>query len=449
MQKTPSINAREIALLTLVECEREEVKSEQALHRYLNKYKPARNDSALATELVNGILRFRQSIDSIITAFYHHKLKKASPFLVNILRIGVYQLRYLDRIPDWAAVSQCVDLARKYKGQHIARIANGVLRSVAANPQKTVSSLEMQSPLQQLATATSHPQWMLERWMARYGEDRTRRVTSYNNTPPLFGLRINTLKTNKEAMLKAFADASVEFIETGLPSFLLTKDFHRTEPFITLGLLTVQNPVQALPCLLLDPEEGETVLDMCAAPGGKSTFLAELMHNSGKVIAVDRYPNKCRTIRERASQMAISVITTIDSDARNVPAGINPAKILLDAPCSGTGVLARRPELRWKMYREKITQLVALQESLLNHAATLLPAGGVLVYSTCSIEEEENTLQIDRFLQKHPEFIAESHPRGLPGPCHELSGHPGAYLTLPGDHEGFDGGFAQRLRKQA
>ncbi len=449
MAKTPSMNAREIALLTLVECERKDVKSEQALHRYLTTYKPARNESALATELVNGILRLRLSIDTIIMSFYHHNLGKASPFLVNILRIGVYQLRFLDRIPDWAAVSQCVDLARKYKGPHIARIANGVLRSVAADPQKPESSSHELMSLQELAVETSHPQWMLERWQERYGKNRTHMMTRCNNTPPLTGLRINTLKTDRETMDKALHDAHVAFIETAIPSFILTRDFSGAEPFIRLGLLTVQNPVQALPCLLLDPAAGETILDMCAAPGGKSTYLAELMQNRGSVIAVDRYPNKCSKIRERATLMDISVITTIASDARNIPQGIKPDRILLDAPCSGTGVLARRAELRWKMNLKTIMELVSLQESLLDHAAALLPAGGVLVYSTCSVEEEENTLQIDRFLEKHPEFIRESCSRTVPGPWREMPERAGAYLTLPGDHKGFDGGFAQRLKKQS
>ena len=444
------MNAREIALLALQATEIKETKSEQSLHRLLEKHKPAKNDSALATELVNGVLRFRLRLDYTIRRSYHHKLNKASPVLRNILRLGTYQLLFLDKIPGWAAVDECVKLARKYKGRHVGGIVNGVLRSIASEPPSSFAeSLEREPLRKRLSIEHSHPEWLLGRWLDCYGEDRTRRILLSNNRTPLAGLRINTLKTSPAIMSKALHDASAVFTKAVPEAFILTGDFSACEPFVHLGLLTVQNPTQAAPCLLLDPQPGDTILDMCAAPGGKATYLAELMKNRGRVLAVDRYPNKCEKIRQRAEALGITIIETAADDARTISVDEQPDAVLLDAPCTGTGVLGRRAELRWRVTAEKLHDLTLLQSELLDHAASLLKPGGVLVYATCSIEPEENRMQIDSFLERHPDFSRESTPAALsPDLIREQESAPGVLLTLPGQREGYDGGFAQRMRKR-
>ncbi len=442
------MNARETALLVLQETEKSGIKSEQSLHRLLTNHKPGKNESSLATELVNGILRYRLRLDFIISRCYHHDYTKAALVLKNILRLGVYQLLFLDKIPGWAAVDECVKLARKYKGQHIAGIVNGTLRKIASEPPSPEAILEKEPLLKQLSITYSHPEWLVSRWLEFYGEKKTRPILSDNNKTPWTGLRVNTLKTHTGSMNKALNDASVTYRPAGLEQFILTRDFTACEPFIHLGLLTVQNPTQALPCLLLNPLPADTILDMCAAPGGKATFIAELMQNRGRILAVDRYPNKCKKIRQRAEALGITIIETAAEDARTVNTDKKPDAVLLDAPCTGTGVLKSKAELRWRISSRKLDELTRLQSELLDHGARLLKPGGVLVYATCSVEPEENSLQIDRFLERNPDFTREHPPAALPDVFSSVKSTPGAFLTLPGEHEGFDGGFAQRLRKQ-
>ncbi len=442
------MKAREIALLALLETEKNSTKSEQSLHRLLNQHKPGRNDSSLATELVNGVLRFRLRLDFTISRLYHHDLNKAAPALRNILRLGTYQLLFLDKIPGWAAVNECVKLAGKYKGRHIAGIVNGVLRRIASEKVSLEEVLKKEPLTRKLSIEHSHPEWLVARWLELFGEQQTVAMLSANNRPPLTALRVNTLKTSPETMEKALRDASVTFRSAGPEQFILTRDFNACEPFIHLGLITVQNPTQALPCLLLHPLPGSTILDMCAAPGGKATFMAELMQNKGHILAVDRYPNKCEKIMQRAKALGITIIETVSEDARAIQAGKQPDALLLDAPCTGTGVLGRKPELRWRNSPHKLDELVNLQAELLDHAAELLRPGGVLVYATCSVEPEENNLQINRFLERNKDFTRDDSPVKLPDVFSPMPSTPGAYLTLPGKHEGFDGGFAQRLRKR-
>ncbi len=444
------MKAREIALLTLMDVERRNMKSEQALNHYFTQHNPPKRERALATELLNGVLRWQGKIDVIIRSVYHHNLEKSAPQLRAILRIGIYQMHFLDKIPDWAAVSECVKLARKYKGHHISRIANGVLRRAAPDTSGAWEDMLQQLPEAERAAADlSHPAWLLERWNERFGKEKTEQLCRANNTPPLIGLRINRLKTDPQTMRKALHDARVEWTETDMEHYLLTSDFHACEPFIHLGLLTVQNPTQALPCLLLEPQKNETILDLCAAPGGKSTCMGELMENTGNIIALDLYPNKCERIARRAEIVGLRNLTTAAADACSYVPPKPVHKILLDVPCSGTGVLGGKPELRWRLSPEKLRELCALQARLLDHAAEILSDGGILVYATCSIEQEENSQQVQRFLDNHPEFTRAPLPAGLPEAFTPIPGEPGACLTLQGNRTGFDGGFAQRLEKHA
>lgn len=442
------MNAREIALLTLQETEKNSTKSEQSLHRLLNRHKLEKNDSSLATELVNGVLRLRLKLDHTISHYYHHDFNKAAPVLRNILRLGTYQLLFLDKIPGWAAVDECVKLAGKYKGRHIAGIVNGVLRRIASEKEPLEEVLKKEPLTRRLSIEHSHPEWLVARWLELFGEQQTVEMLSADNRPPLTALRVNTLKTSLETMEEALRDASVTFRSAGPEQFILTRDFNACEPFIHLGLLTVQNPTQALPCLLLNPLPGDTILDMCAAPGGKATFMAELMKNKGHILAVDRYPNKCEKIMRRAKALGITIIETVSEDARAFQADKQPDALLLDAPCTGTGVLGRKPELRWRSSPHKLDELVNLQAELLDHAGKLLGPGGVLVYATCSVEPEENHIQVNHFLERNKDFTREGSPVRLPDVFSPMPSIPGAYLTLPGKHEGFDGGFAQRLRKK-
>ncbi len=424
--------ARELALNVLQSLETGKQRSDQILHRTLQHCELNRVDRALSTGLVNGVLRYRLQIDCIIEHFYHHNFEKAASVLKNILRLGVYQILFLNKVPDWAAVNECVKLARKYKGERLSKLVNGVLRKITPESVKLDEWLKDKTIEAQLSIKYSHPQWLVERWMSAFGKEKTESILGYNNQFPLFGFRINRLKTSAEKLFTdpALADAPEK---CNVENFFLSKDFNSFEPAVTDGRLTVQNPTQGLACLLLNPAPGMTVVDLCAAPGGKATFIGELMQNQGLIIAVDRYEQKLLKIAAHAAALGVTIITTVTADARSFVPEKQPDAILLDAPCSGTGVLGRRAELRWKLSPDMLLELQALQAELLDHAAELLEKGGILIYATCSIEADENNRQIDSFLQRHPDFIAD--PQG-------------ALLTLPGDQPGFDGGFCQRLLKQ-
>ena len=425
--------ARELALNVLQSIETEKERSDQILHKLLQHSTLNRIDRALTTGLVNGVLRYRLQIDFIIGHFYHHNFEKAASVLKNILRLGVYQILFFNKVPDWAAVNECVKLARKYKGERLSKLVNGVLRKITPESVTLDVWLKDKKIEERLAIHYSHPQWLVERWIEAFGKEKTESILFYNNQFPSFGFRINRLKTSPEQLFSdpAFAD---EHEECGLENFFLSKDFKRFEPAVIDGRLTVQNPAQGLACLLLNPSPGSLVVDLCSAPGGKATFMAELMQNSGHIIAVDRYEKKLLRMEAHAAALGITIINTVAADARSFVPDLQPDALLLDAPCSGTGVLGRRAELRWKLSPEMLLELQALQAELLDHAAELLDKEGVLVYATCSLEPEENNQQIEGFLQRHPEFIA---------------GAEGAILTLPGERTGFDGGFCQRLHKIA
>jgi len=442
------MTASELALNTLQQVDAGK-KSGNVLHDLLGNASLERHDRALVTELVNGVFRRRLTLDAVIAACYHHRYEKTAPVMKNILRMGAYQLLWLDRIPKWAAVSESVALARKYKGERMSRLVNALLRKIDPGSALQVAVQKETSEIRRLAVATSHPEWLIERWIDRYGTDQTGAMLDYNNRTPLTGFRINTLKTTPDDFASAHDPQKHIRKAAGLDDFFLSEEFTLFETFVRQGLLTVQNPTQGLCCRLCNPNRGALVLDLCAAPGGKATYLGELMQNAGSITAVDLYGAKLEKLTRHAAELGISIITTVAADARTFQPGAKPDIILLDAPCSGSGVLARRAELRWKISPSMLAELVSLQAEILDHAASLLGADGILVYATCSIEPEENERQIDAFLGRHPEFTREPLAGIVPEPFDASASENGSILMLPGQETGFDGGFAQRLKKNA
>jgi 16S rRNA (cytosine967-C5)-methyltransferase len=426
------MTARELALRVLLELDGMR-KSEELLNRMLEHSGLGKSDRALAKELVAGTLKYRLQCDYVIARFYRHDYAKAATVLKNILRLGVYQLMHLDRVPRSAAVNESVKLARKYKGDHLAKLVNGLLRNISKATIDLDGWTASMRDAERLSIRYSYPEWLTTRWITRYGIDATSTMLAHGNLPPATGYRINRLKTDPENLLvkPELSDAKRVTGAEGLGHFFFSKSFDRMEPLLKEGLVSVQNPAQGLTCLMAAPEPGSTVYDMCAAPGGKSTFMAELMENRGRVIALDRTAAKVARIASNAEALGITIIEPREGDALTFDPGCTVDAILLDAPCVGTGVLGRRAELRWRTTSEKLRELVALQVAMLDRATSLLAPGGVLVYATCSVEPEENEHQVEAFLQRHPDFVMES-----------------SRLTLPGSSEGFDGGFAARFRKK-
>jgi 16S rRNA (cytosine967-C5)-methyltransferase len=427
---SPSVTAREIALRVLIELD-DKRKSEELLTRMLENSGLGRTDRALAKELVAGTLKYHLQSDFIITRFYRHDYTKASTVLKHILRLGVYQLLHLDRVPRSAAVNESVKLARKYKGDHLSRLVNGLLRNISQDAIDLDTWTAGMPVAKRLSIRCSFPEWLTSRWIERYGIESATAMIEHGNLPPATGYRINRLKADPEILLTLpeLADARrVE--ERELDRFFFMKQFAILEPLLKAGLVSVQNPAQGRACLMAAPQPGSTVFDMCASPGGKSTFMAEVMENRGRIIALDRTPAKVARISSNATTLGITIIEPREGDALSFNPECAVDLILLDAPCTGTGVLGRRAELRWRTTPEKLRELTTLQAAMLDRAASLLRPGGVLLYATCSVEPEENELQTEAFLQRHPDFVLET-----------------SLLTLPGSSEGFDGGFAVRFRK--
>jgi len=441
-------------------------------------------DRALCQELVYGVVRWQVALDWLIARKTDGREQK--PGLQNLLRLGLYQIFWLDRIPDHAAVHETVEHAKHDGFGSQAGFVNAVLRGYlreTAETQKLLAGLKISQP----AIGWSHPEWQVARWQKRWGAEPTARLLEWNNTPPRTFARVNTLKiwegrgtgvpnqTGKSgtatrrpsldecaaALLARWREENVEydFVRRDWLEANLVFELKSHPPLASLesfrqGWFYVQDPGTLLAACQLGAQPGETILDMCAAPGGKTTFLAQLMNNQGRIVAQDISEERLKLIRENCTRLGVTCVETvlndwnrphpdplpqereqqsssreISSNARctdqlpripHLPEGEGRGegkrfdRILADVPCSNTGVMRRRVDLRWRIQPEEIERLHSAQLALLNQAASKLKPGGILIYSTCSLEPEENQEVVNRFLYQHTEFKLESERELLP-----------------------------------
>lgn len=441
------MKAREIAVQALREVEVNHAKSDTALTRLFLRKGLESVDRAFTMQIVYGTLREKMKIDHVIAQFYRHSLTKMDIDVKNILRIGIYQLLFLDKVPRWAAVNESVELAKKLKGQFLGNLVNGMLRNISNNAESIEFNVAGGTFADQIALKFSHPKWLLERWITIYGFSDAQRIMETNNEIPKISFRINALKTSPESFKQKLQQQNISVQASDLEDFLIPERFFDLEPFIETGELSVQSLSQALVCRLVAPKSGQKVLDMCAAPGGKSTYLAELMQNQGEILSLDLYENKLQNIQSLAKSLGISIIQTLAHDAATFKSDQKFDTVLLDAPCSGTGVLSRRAELRWRLKASELDTLSNLQQNLLNNAVELVKDDGILVYSTCSIEPEENAELIKGFLSDHPDWQIEPATSVLPESFHNFVADDGSLTLLPHVH-GIDGAFAVRLSRK-
>ena len=387
-------------------------------------------DRGLCQELVYGVVRWERTLDWLIALRTEGRTQKAT--LQILLRLGLYQMFWLDRVPDHAAVNETVALARELGCGAQSGFVNALLRGYARERDATRKRLE-ELKKSEPALGCSHPDWLCERWQKRWGADGLRRLLDWNNTPPKTYARLNTLKADAGRLVEQWRQEGVEydfFSRDWLPeNFVFELKSHPPLtglPSFQKGLFYVQDPGTLLAVRVLDPRPGDSVLDLCAAPGGKTTYVGQLMENRGRLVAEDLNGPRLHLVRENCDRLGVTMVEARCRSGIAVPElTAQVDRVLLDAPCSNTGVMRRRLDLRWRIRPEEIDRLRATQMELLEDAAVQTKPGGVLVYSTCSLEPEENGGIVKDFLAAHAEFKLEQERELLPW----IDGVDGAYVA--------------------
>lgn len=452
--------ARVAAHRALVRVDSDRAYASFALAGVFGELKPNRRDRALATELVYGVLRWRGRIDYYLQRLSHRPLSKLSSRVRAALRLAAYQLLFLDSVPVPVACSEAVLLV---KGQEpwAAGFVNGVCRNMARRWRQILLPDAQIEPVDHLSVVHSHPTWLVERWHARWGFDRALAVCESNNRPAPVTVRVNLTRTTLHEMADRFRKAGVEVKHGRLsPAALRLVGAGSVErlPGFGEGLFQVQDESSQLVAWAVDPDPRHRIIDLCAGPGGKSTHIAELMALKGEgrpssapaIMSVDVHPHKSGLVQENAIRLGLDKwIRTVTQDARVMAKEYEERfdRVLVDAPCSGTGVLRRRPDLRWQRDERELSALVQLQRELLAAAARLVAPGGLLIYSTCSLEDEENRDNVRWFLKEFPHFRAEPVAGSLPQlAAAAFQGRFPWVEIFPDDYE-TDGFFIFRARR--
>jgi len=403
--------ARLVALRVLERVDRGGAYANLALHAALARAELVPGDRALATELVYGTLRWRGHLDFLLAAVCDRPLESLQPVVLSLLRLGAYQIRRLDRIPDSAAVDQSVRLARAAGVERAAGLANAVLRRLCREGDDLNPPSLDTDPVGHLRDALSLPEWIAERWVARYGAEDAAALARASNEPAPLTVRTNLRRVSAADLLSELRERSPEARPTEFAEGGISLGHHGDpgqDPALLEGRFTIQDEGSQLVVAALDPQPGERILDLCAAPGAKSTAIAERIGETGEVIAVDRNGRRLGLLGREARRLGLRNITTRELDASNpLPeslAGGAFDRVLVDAPCSGLGTLRRNPDARWRLMPEDLSSLAQTQQRLLRSAATALRPGGVLVYSTCTLAPEENEAVIHGFLAESPDF---------------------------------------------
>jgi 16S rRNA (cytosine967-C5)-methyltransferase len=401
-------------------------------------------DRALLHEMVKGSLRWRGRLDAALDARVHVGLANTQPWIRNILRLGAYQILFLDRVPMHAAVDESVKLAHKYAHPGAAGLVNSVLRRLAEE-RDTLTWPEGEDAVS-LAAWGSHPLWMVERWLERFGPTETRALLEANNRTVPTGLRANTLKNSREQLIELLGREGVEARPAELSPDLVWVEGHHSPGALhcfRAGLCTAQDESEALVGRVVAPQRQERVLDMCAAPGGKTTHLAELMGDEGEVWALERDAHRVATLHATLERLGTASVHVVHGDGCTYEFPMPFDRVLVDAPCSGLGVLARRADARWRKGPEVLAEMPPVQLELLRAAARNVAPGGLLVYSVCTFEPEETDHVVARFLTEHPGWRVESVAGAVP----DAVVTPEGYMRVLPHQQGCDGSFAVRLRK--
>lgn len=427
--------ARNIALKSLYEINTKQAYSNIVLDKFINenREKLSKLDINFISELVYGVVTWKLTLEYIIQKYSKTKLKKISAWVKNILYLGSYQIIFLDKVPKSAAVNESVNLCKKYNFKSVG-LVNAILRRIEKSDYEEISTIT--NSITRISLQYSMPEWIVKKFYEEYGEKETVNICQNLNLKPNISVRLNKLKDKLEI--------GEEGILEDFRTITGTKNITKTKEYIE-GNITIQDEVAGLSSFILAPKEDEIVLDACSAPGGKTTYLAELMHNKGKIIAWDIYEERLKQVDQNAKRLGINIIQTEIHDATKLNEEyINKFdKILLDVPCLGLGVIRRKPDIKWNRQESDIKKIATIQFNILKTCSKYLKKNGTLVYSTCSMLKEENDVIIQKFIQNE-EFEIVNIDKQIPNKFSKITTNNMVQFLPSQKHDGF---FITMLKK--
>ena len=402
---------REVALKVLYNIEVNKAYSNITLDEEINKNMKIldNRDIGFISELTYGVITWKLTIDEIIKKYSNLRLNKISPWILNILRMGIYQIVFLNKVPKSAAVNESVNLAKRYGHKGSSNFVNAILRKVSKNDYEEMFNIE--NNVERISKTTSMPVWIVETLLKENTLEKVEEICKNSNLKPELSIRVNNLKTSKEKLKKKLEEKDIKVENGVLEDFLILKNAKNIENIeeFKKGFFTVQDEAAGLTAKILNPQINDTVLDACSSPGGKTTYLAEIMKDKGEVIAFDIHPHRVKLVEQVSKRLNLKSIKTDVKDSSIYDEKYKEKfdKILLDVPCLGLGVLKRKPDIKWQRKKEDIEEISKIQKQILDTCSKYLKKGGVLVYSTCSILKEENEDVVNEFLEKNENFEME------------------------------------------
>jgi len=424
------------------------------LDKVMRKSSLPSNDKKMLTEIVNGTIRMLKHLDWVLNFFLNTDINKQNPWLKNILRVSLYQILFMNRVPDYAAVNEAVEMTRRKTNRNLTRVTNGVLRNIIRN--KDNIEYPQEDRISYLSVYYSHPEWLVKYLIECFGNEESEKILHYNNQPGELVLRTNLLKISRDDLLGKLKDEHVEGEASKLTPWGITierlgKAIAETEAY-KKGYFYVQNEASMLAAAILNPGEGNLIYDLCCGLGGKTTHLGEFVKNNGNIKAFDIHDKKIELLKQNCDRLGINIVDGHRKDVLDIGSAVIKAdRVLLDVPCSGLGVLNRRVDSRWHKTKDDIIKLQNRQAGLIHKAAEMLKKDGLLLYSTCTIDREENEEIVRHFLDNNREFI-------LQGFAGQISFFPlderdreyasrGMLTIIPGKY-GTDGMFYALMRRK-
>lgn len=434
---------RGLAVKILNRVERTDAYLEKLLDNEMRNAELSGPDKALLYEIVHGVVRWMGRLDWVLNGFYKGQFSKAIPNLKNGLRVALYQVLFLDRVPDHAAVNEAVEFVKKLQGQKPADLTNAILRNII----RSKNGIRYPDPNEDLpgylSAYYSHPSWMVKRYLERFGREETEKLLFANNEKPYLTLKINTTKVNPEEFKKLLDSVNLKYNPGRyLPEFFKLSNLTNITAweYYQKGYFNIQDESAGLACRLLDVKPGMRVLDLFAAPGGKSVYIASLMNDQGQVTSVDKYEARLRLVQKNIDRLGFKSIKVVTADALEFKSDLFD-RVLADVPCSGSGTISKKPDIKWKKDLLDLRNMSDMQYKFLKKASSLVKENGVLVYSTCSIEPEENFKIVKKFLDENQNYRLADAGENF---AKDLIDDNGCIQTLPHIHH-MDGAFAAKL----